>query len=65
MEPQTSSRPVENELAEVVAYHNCDMRAAIGTLLVDVRHLRRQLILAEGAMGGGMTRGWRPSYDRD
>ncbi|MBY5358646.1 hypothetical protein HFO97_01270 [Rhizobium leguminosarum] len=65
MEAETTSRPAENELAEVIAYHNGDMRAAIGTLLEDVRHLRRQLILAEGAMGGGLTRGWRPSYDRD
>ncbi|WP_409995374.1 hypothetical protein [Rhizobium leguminosarum] len=41
------------------------MRAAIGMLLEDVRHLRCSRYLAEGVMGGGMTRGWRPSYDRD
>jgi len=68
-EAETSSPPVENELAEVVAYHNGDMR---GRYAGRNRHaaggrppFARQLIFAEGAMGGGMTRGWRPSYDRD
>lgn len=50
---------------EVIAYHGGDARAAVGTLLEDIRHLRRQLALAEGAMSRGITRGWRPSYDRD
>ncbi|MBX5171618.1 hypothetical protein HJB84_17415 [Rhizobium sp. NZLR1b] len=59
------AEPVGEELAEVIAYHNGDMCAAIGTLLDDIRHLRQQLALAEGAMSRGMTRGWRPSYDRD
>ncbi|WFT88015.1 hypothetical protein [Rhizobium leguminosarum] len=39
--------------------------AAIDTLLEDIRHLRHQLALTEGAMRRGMTRGWRPIYDRD
>ncbi|OBY04444.1 hypothetical protein BAE36_24850 [Rhizobium leguminosarum bv. trifolii] len=65
MNPRGSSRQVDDELAEVVAYHKGDMQAAIGTLLQDIRHLRRQLALTEGAMGRGMARGWRPSYDRD
>lgn len=56
---------MDDELAEVIAYHGGDTRAAIATLLADVRHLRQQLALAEGAMSRGMARGWRPSYDRD
>ncbi|MBY3243782.1 hypothetical protein HFO04_01590 [Rhizobium laguerreae] len=52
------------EIEAVLAYHDADARAAIGTLLDDIRHLRRQLALAEGAMSRGMTRGWRPDYDR-
>lgn len=56
---------VDDEIAEVLAYHKGDAQAAIGTLLSDIRHLRWQLILTEGAMGRGITRGWRPSYDRD
>ncbi|MBY5666307.1 hypothetical protein [Rhizobium leguminosarum] len=51
-----------DERAEVFAYHRGDMHAAIDTLLEDIR---RQLTLAEAAMSRGMTRGWRPSYDRD
>ena len=53
-----------DDLAEVIAYHKGDREAAICTLLEDIRHLRRQLALAEGAMSKGMTRGWLPEYDR-
>ncbi|MBX5082185.1 hypothetical protein HJB56_05215 [Rhizobium lentis] len=56
---------IDEEIAEVLAYHKGDAQAAIATLLGDIRHLRWQLVLTEGAMGRGMTRGWRPSYDRD
>ncbi|MBX4954284.1 hypothetical protein HJB76_02090 [Rhizobium lentis] len=56
---------VDDEIGEVLAYHKGDAQAAIGTLLADIRHLRWQLVLTEGAMGRGITRGWRPSYDRD
>ncbi|MGO6684192.1 hypothetical protein [Rhizobium leguminosarum] len=56
--------PPEWEIETVLAYHEEDARAAIGTLLDDIRHLRRQLALAEGAMSRGMTRGWLPDYDR-
>ncbi|MFS2179556.1 hypothetical protein ACCC98_27015 [Rhizobium pisi] len=62
---QGFSKRVDGEVAEVIAYHGGDMQAAISTLLEDIRHLRHQLVLAEGAMGSGMTRGWRPSYNRD
>ncbi|TBD79699.1 hypothetical protein [Rhizobium ruizarguesonis] len=55
----------DDERAKVIAYHRGDAQAAIDTLLEDIRHLRRQLTLAEGAMSRGMARGWRPSYDRD
>jgi hypothetical protein len=54
----------EREIEAVLAWHDDNVRAAIGTLLDDIRHLRRQLALAEGAMSRGMTRGWRPDYDR-
>ncbi|EJB01784.1 hypothetical protein Rleg9DRAFT_0531 [Rhizobium leguminosarum bv. trifolii WSM597] len=52
-------------LQRCFAYHKGDVQAAIGTLLGDIRHLRWQLVLTEGAMGRGIVRGWRPSYDRD
>ncbi|MBY5831895.1 hypothetical protein HFN47_22470 [Rhizobium leguminosarum] len=54
----------DDERDNVIAYHRGDTHAAIDTLLLDIRHLRRQLALAEGAMSRGMTRGWRPDYDR-
>ncbi|WP_376778286.1 hypothetical protein [Rhizobium laguerreae] len=53
------------EIEAVLAYHEEDAHAAIGTLLEDIKHLRRQLARTEGAMSRGMARGWRPSYDRD
>jgi hypothetical protein len=66
MREQPIGEAVENdERAEVIAYHRGDTHAAIDTLLEYIRHLRRQLTLAEGAMSRGITRGWRPSYDRD
>ncbi|MBY3036352.1 MULTISPECIES: hypothetical protein [Rhizobium] len=57
--------PLEWEIEAVLAWHDDNAGAAIGTLLDDIRHLRHQLVLTEGAMSRGMTRGWRPSYDRD
>ncbi|PDS29249.1 hypothetical protein [Rhizobium phaseoli] len=64
-EPPIGEAIVDDEIAEVLAYHKGNAQAAIGTLLGDIRHLRWQLVLTEGAMGRGMTRGWRPTYDRD
>lgn len=55
--------PSEIELA--LAYHDGDAIATVATLLEDLKHLRQQLVLAEGAMSRGMTRGWSPSFERD
>ncbi|MDP9811364.1 hypothetical protein J2W42_004228 [Rhizobium tibeticum] len=30
----------------------------------DVRHLRQQLALADGAMSRGIIRGWKPEFER-
>lgn len=56
-------KPSEVDLA--LAYHDGDEVATIATLLEDLKHLRQQLLLAEGAMSRGITRGWRPSFERD
>ncbi|MDQ0559044.1 hypothetical protein QO004_000822 [Rhizobium mesoamericanum] len=40
------------------------MNATIATLLEDIRHLRCQLALAEAATSRGMTRGWKPAFER-
>ncbi|MBX4864461.1 hypothetical protein HJA86_31980 [Rhizobium bangladeshense] len=66
MREQPIGKAVEDdERAKVIAYHRGDTHAAIDTLLEDIRHLRQQLALTEGAMSRGMARGWRPSYHRD
>ncbi|SIQ57694.1 hypothetical protein SAMN05880582_102186 [Rhizobium sp. RU20A] len=49
---------------EVLSYHAGDIRAAILTLLKDCVHLREQLALMEASMSRGMTRGWRPAFER-
>ncbi|MBN9029094.1 MAG: hypothetical protein BGO05_27870 [Rhizobiales bacterium 63-7] len=57
--------PIETEVDAALAWHSGDARATIATLIDDLRHMKLQLALAEGAMSRGMTRGWRPTYDRD
>lgn len=61
-------RPLEtvpdDPVEAALAWHNGDVHATVVTLLEDCRHLRQQLALTEGAMSRGMTRGWRPSFDR-
>jgi hypothetical protein len=67
MKPEREISPSDGdrrEIEAVLTYHHEDAQAAIGTLLEDIRHLRRQLALAEGVMSKGMTRGWLPDYDR-
>ena len=54
-----------DEAAAAVAWHEGDKDATIRTLLDDCRHLRQQLVLAEGSMSVGFTRGWRPRPDRE
>ncbi|CAN7255158.1 hypothetical protein LJR235_001051 [Pararhizobium sp. LjRoot235] len=58
------SEPVD-EIAAALAFHDGDVRATIGTLIEDCRHLREQLALTQIAMSIGFTRGWTPSFERD
>ncbi|EJZ21466.1 hypothetical protein NE852_09975 [Rhizobium sp. Pop5] len=53
------------EVEAVLAWHDDNAKAAIRSLLDDCKHLRQQLALAERAMSRGMTRGWKPRYERD
>jgi hypothetical protein len=53
------------EVEAALAFHDEDPKATIATLLADIKHLRTQLALAEVAMSRGMTRGWKPSFDRE
>jgi len=61
----TRKEPVVDPVAHLVAWDDGDHRAAIKTLMEDVRHLREQLALATAAMSAGYTRGWMPSEERD
>ncbi|QWW66256.1 hypothetical protein [Rhizobium sp. WYJ-E13] len=61
---ETTNDDLSWEVEAVLSWHDEDAKAAIATLLQDCRHLRQQLALAEGAMSRGITRGWRPSFDR-
>jgi hypothetical protein len=66
MRAQASPRPTEGDIeADVaLAWQDGDPRAIIATLFDDFRHLRRQLALMGAAMSAGMTRGWKPSFER-
>ncbi|TDK37588.1 hypothetical protein E2F50_06625 [Rhizobium deserti] len=64
MGKETEKLDARNELEDVLAYHEGDAVAVVQTLLDDCKHLRRQLVLTERAMSRGMTRGWRPSFER-
>ena len=53
------------EVQAALAWHDDDVLATVATLLGDIRHLREQLALTEGTMSRGITRGWKPSYERN
>ncbi|TCM71245.1 hypothetical protein [Rhizobium sp. BK068] len=52
------------EVQAALAWHDDDVNATIATLLEDIRHLRHQLALTEGVVSRGMTRGWKPEFER-
>lgn len=64
-ERPSTCHDLEYEVEAALAFHDDDARATVSTLLADIKHLRMQLALAEGAMSHGMTRGWRPRFDRE
>lgn len=61
---QSIRQDLDYEVEAALAFHDDDARATVATLLADIKHLRMQLALAEGAMSRGMTRGWKPQFDR-
>jgi hypothetical protein len=63
----SDSLGIASDVNLVEAYlvaHAGDARAAIRELLLDADFLRDQLAIASAAMSAGMTRGWRPKYER-
>ena len=63
MQPMTKE-DINFEVQAALAWHGDDVNATIATLLEDIRHLRRQLALTEGVISRGMTRGWKPEFER-
>lgn len=63
-ETDTQSPP-DIDLAEsVLTAHKGDALAAIRSLLEDADFLRDQLYIASSLMSRGISRGWRPRYER-
>jgi len=62
---QDVMEPELDEIDAAIAFHGGDLRATIACLLEDCADLRRNLALTERAMSLGITRGWRPSFERD
>ncbi|MDQ0323975.1 hypothetical protein QO002_006182 [Pararhizobium capsulatum DSM 1112] len=54
------SGPVD-EVSAAIAEHNGDFRETVRSLLLRERTLLERLSFAEGCMGRGFTRGWKPS----
>lgn len=52
------------EVEAALAWHDEDPRATIVTLLLDCKHLREQLALAEQFISRGISRGWSPQFQR-
>jgi hypothetical protein len=65
-EAETDTQSVaEVDLAEsVLTAHGGDALAAIRSLLDDADFLRDQLFIASNLMSKGISRGWRPRYER-
>ncbi|KRD25402.1 hypothetical protein ASE37_24790 [Rhizobium sp. Root268] len=54
-----------DEVGEVLAWHDGDVRASIRTLLADLKQTREQLAFAEQMIGNGFSRGWKPSRRKE
>ncbi len=53
-----------NPVDLALSWHDGDARATIETLLLDCEFLRQQLVLANGCISRGLTRGWVVSTER-
>lgn len=60
VDPQTDIDVID----ALLAAHGGDHRAAMKELLLDADFLRDQLYTASCMMSQGLSRGWRPKYER-
>lgn len=63
-ETDTQSTTEIDLAMSVLTAHGGDALAAIRQLLEDADFLRDQLWIASNLMSKGMSRGWRPQYER-
>ena len=63
-ETVTQSLDEEDLAVSVLAAAGGDPLVAIRTLLEDADFLRDELYVASTLMSAGMSRGWRPKYER-
>nr|CAD6613053.1 dehydrogenase [Rhizobium sp. Khangiran2] len=63
-ETVTQSPETVDLAVSVIAAFDGDALAAIRNLLADADFLRDQLYTASCVMSAGMTRGWKPKYER-
>jgi hypothetical protein len=64
--PLTSSNsgPVD-EIAAALAFDDGDTRAAVKTVLGDIKFLMQELAVTQIGMSIGFTRGWQPNFERN
>lgn len=60
----TESSPDTDLALAVLQAHDGDVLAAIRSLLADTDYLRDQLWIASSLMSSGISRGWKPQYER-
>lgn len=63
-ETDTQSAPDVDLAVSVLKAHDGDAVAAIRSLLLDADFLRDQLWIASNLMSKGISRGWKPQYER-
>lgn len=63
-DPDTQSAGDVDLAASVLKAHGGDPLEAIRSLLADADFLRDQLWIASSLMSKGISRGWKPQYER-
>jgi len=59
------AKVTEVDMVEAIIRHfNDDPRQAVRELLLDADFLRDQLYIASQLLSQGISRGWRPKYER-
>jgi len=63
-ETDTGSTADVDLAVSVLQAHDGDALAAIRSVLADADFLREQLFIASALMSKGISRGWKPQYER-